>query len=160
MSPKTKKILAIAAAIIGTITPLFLGGLEVYLESRSASRQADATESKAEAGYKTQREQFDELVDDMAEAHEWADETDETLDELVEQNHELERRVLRLEAYIDILVARSRYRIKEPVIEMDEPPEPRAKKSYPAPPAARLPPSLDAAKYLQQQKQEALEHKR
>ena len=101
--PSGARIVLTVVGIVGPVTGAVSTVVITVIDVRA--KAADANK-KSEAGYGTLAPAVKELQELLAEGQEWADETDAELRALEAREAEHEKRLIRLEAYIDILSKR------------------------------------------------------
>lgn len=101
--PKWLKRVLLVVSIVGPVSGAIATGVTTYYDLKD--RAADA-KRKSEAGYETLAPAIKELQEILHDGQEWAEETDNELHDLIKENRGLEARVIRLEAYIEMLSQR------------------------------------------------------
>ena len=147
---KLKKVLGWGATVSGSLSAILLPMYLLYADIRDDSRERSAeVEERQDVGYEqVVMPALKELQDLMVEAGSWAEDTDEELRAIEEENRLLREKLIKLEAYVDVLYRRQgRPRVELP----DPPPNFAAAKSDPirkptaSKPKAKLYEDLDTA---------------
>ncbi|MFQ5352339.1 MAG: hypothetical protein ACE5D3_04615 [Candidatus Binatia bacterium] len=92
-----------AVLIIGTVGPLAGAVATVATEIIDVRDHARKASTEAEAGYETLAPAVDEIQTILANGKDWSEYANDAIDSLEQRVFEQERRIIRLEAYIDIL---------------------------------------------------------
>ena len=139
----------LAVAIVGPGCGAIATIAKTYYEVKSAKKSAAEADKNSEASYET-------LAPAVAELQEMSDEEQEWAHEMSDYTQDLENRIIRLEAYIDILS--DRRNMPDPIPEAaarapasvasTQPSQPQERKT-----ARPVPDSLTKAKAYQQQRQ-------
>jgi hypothetical protein len=106
-----RKVLLIAS-IVGPVAGATSTVIVTYMDVRAKAREANR---KTEAGYETLAPAVKELQELMELSQNWGEDVDKEVEALWVEKHQLERRIVRLETYIEMLGARRN---------LPEPPEP------------------------------------
>jgi hypothetical protein len=101
--PKWARRLLLAVSIVGPVAGAVATIASTYYDVKDRAREANR---KSEAGYETLAPAVKELQTILKEGQQWADDTDEEIRALEKQAADYNQRIIRLEAYIDILSRR------------------------------------------------------
>jgi septal ring factor EnvC (AmiA/AmiB activator) len=162
--PSWARKILIVAAIAGPVGTAVTTSVSTYYKVKAAKKEAAEAKEKTTSGYDTLAPAVEELQEILNEAQEWAEETDVELRDIEADDDDFERRIIRLETYIEILSQRRnsprlpdrvrRWETEEPMASMmpglptsDGPPIRKAKKS-----ARPIPRNIDQAHDYQQQR--------
>jgi hypothetical protein len=137
-------VVSIVGPAMAAITTVSMSIIDIRSKARRASQEA-------EAGYETLAPAVGEIQSILAEEQNWAAGIDESLDSAEDRLADQERRIIRLEAYIEILGERRNLPAPppEPAAMSEDSGERRAKKSAPMRP---VPTDLGKAKTYQQKR--------
>ncbi len=153
----------VIAAIVGPVAGAVSTVVLTYVDVKAKARD---TNQKTEAGYNTLAPALKELQEIIADGQEWANDTDEELRMLERDRDDQEKRIIRLEAYIEILGATRNLPDAPPLPAggyspmpdenfttgyYDEPPRPKTRK-----PERPIPANVGRAKDYQQQRMQEM----
>ena len=102
--PRWARILLMAAGIIGPVAGAVSTVVITVIDLKAKARE---TSQKTEASYETLAPAVKELQVLMADGQGWAERTDEIVHKLADNKKDHERRMVRLETYVEILGDRS-----------------------------------------------------
>jgi len=143
---RTLLVLSIVSPLAGAVTAVSMSIIDVRAKARRASVEA-------EAGYETLAPAVGEIQAIVTQAGEWSEYVDDAVDSLEQRISDQERRILRLEAYVEVLSSRRNlpkitddiYSGGSSVMADIEPPAPPA-------PRRHIPDDIGKAKAYQQQR--------
>lgn len=135
------------AAAVAVLTPLVV----MWMQVSDAKDKADHTDDKAESGYQVVVKAVEELQGIASKSSDWSKAIDKVVLELQERNKSLEARTIRLEAYVEMLTARSgvprgladNARFQDPEAYVRD--YTKTAKAPESTPTAEVPPDLDTA---------------
>lgn len=146
-----KRLAYIAGALGAIILPLALLFNDVKDTISSKTKQVD---SKTTAGYEVMAKAVTEIQDILTKTNVWAKQVESDKSKLVQVNKELETRIIKLEAYVDVLITQNTYvrqsrdpRISNPVAYVKEYPAMGVSK-LPSKPEAPLPADINTAQQI------------
>lgn len=131
---KLKKWLGWGSTVSGGLAAIILPMYLLYADIRDDARQrSNEVEEKQDIGYeKVVMPALKELQDLVGKASAWADETDDELRAIEKENKILREKLIKLEAYVDVLYRRQgspRVRVPDPPPNLvAAKPEPKHKK--------------------------------
>ena len=146
MPPWVKRIL-IVVSIVGPLTGAVVTTVSAYYDVKGKTRDAN---KKTEASYETLAPAVKELQTLLIKTQDVADESRKEIVLLKADRDEKEKRILRLEAYVDIL-SRRRRDLPAPPPEVQPAPEPVVSKvrGY-KPPISKVPDNVQGAQQMQE----------
>lgn len=103
--PKWVRLLMIIIGIVGPATGAVTSAVVAYYKIGEARKGAKAANEKSEAGYQTLAPGIKELQELIKDEQDWSQDADEDLTNLERKAADYEKRITRLETYIEILGA-------------------------------------------------------